>query len=172
MRISWCFSFLNWAGGSARSLVLCPKVLALTRQNGVNCSSSSGSYLSSVCGPGLLSHLPFLLSSGLLPDPSPSSSGSPLPPPPAAPAALPCGGGGGGFPPPATQASGVGSDTFPFPFTCPINVSTIGLSSEISPSRTCCPSFRCHSTALMRRRLISWFSSSLLCCLFNLALSR
>jgi len=125
--------FLHKAGGSAGTLVRCPKVLAITREQRLNCSSFSVSYASCGQGEGLWSHLPFLISSGLLPDPSLSSSGSP--PPPGAPAALPHrGGGGGGFPPPAAEASGLRSDALPFPFTSPIKFGTIAFSSEISLS--------------------------------------
>ena len=78
-------------------------------------------------------------------DPSPSSSESP-PPPPGAPALLHRGG-GGGLPPPTPEASGVESDTLPFPFTCPNNCSTRALSTAISPSwaaqDSCC---RCSSS--------------------------
>jgi len=130
MRISWCFSFLHRAGRSAWTLVCCPTVSDLTRENSSTCSSSSGSYLSSGWGAGLSSCLPFLLRSGFSRDPSPSSSGSP--PHPGAPAA-PCRG-GGGVPPPTPEASSVGSDTFPCPFSCRINCSTRALSTKIWPS--------------------------------------
>ena len=130
MRISWGFSFLNRAGGSTGTLVRCPQALAMTRENRLNSSSFSASLSSSGWGAGLSSCLPFLLSSSVRRDPSPSSSGSP--PPPGAPAS-PCRG-GGGLPPPAPEASGARSDTFPCPFTCPINCSTRALGTKIAPT--------------------------------------
>jgi len=155
MRISWCFSFLNMAGGSAGTLICCPKALAMTRENRLNCSSFSASEASSSgWGARLTSRLPFLLSSGFCPDPSPSSSGSPPPPPPGA-AVAPCHGDGGGLPPPAPEASGVSCDTLPFPLTCSIKVCTIAFSSEISPSRACSASWCSNISCFMRLRLIS-----------------
>lgn len=155
MWISWCFSLLNRAGGSAGTLIPCPKALAMTRENRLNCSSFSASYPSSSgwCAH-LSSRLLLLSSSGFLRDPSPSSSGSPPHSPPRGRVALYCGG-GGGLPPPAPQASGVGSDTWPFPFTCPINCSTRALRTAISPSCASQDSGWRHSSSLTRLMLIS-----------------
>jgi len=153
MRISWYFSFLNMAGGSAGTRVPCPKALAMTPETRLNCSSFSASLSSSSgWGASLLSSLPFLLSSRFLPNPAPTSSGSP--PPPRAPAAPPCGS-GSGFLLPAPDASGVGSHVFPFPFTCLINCSTRALSTAISPSWACHDSWFCPSSSFIRLILIS-----------------
>ena len=155
------------AGGSARTLVSCPKALAMTRENRFNCSSFSVSLSSSSSwGARLSSRLPFLLPSGFLPDTSPLWSGSP--PPPGSPAALPRGG-DGRFLPPAPNASRVRSDVFPF--TCLILCSTRALSTAISPSWACCDCGFCLSSSFMRLMLILWFSSSHLCCSLIRALS-
>jgi len=147
------FSFFNKAGGSAGPLVCCPKALAMTWENRLNYSSFSVLYSSSGYGAGLSSRLPFLLLACFFPDHSPSSSRSR--PPLGAPAAPHLSGGGGGFPPPVPESSGVGSDAFPCPFTCPINCSTKALSTEISPFWACQHSGCCRSSRLTRLMLIS-----------------
>ena len=166
--ISWYFSFLNRAGGSAGSLVRHPRASGIALDRRLNCSLSSASSSSCGWGAGLSSCLPFPLSSGFLPDPSPSSSGTP--PPPGAPDTR-LHFGEGRYPPPAPEASGVGFDAFPFPLTGHIMVCTIALSSEILPSRGCRASCCCNFSCVMRLRLISSFSSSNWCCRFSRMIS-
>lgn len=134
MPISWYFSFLNRAGGSDGTLDRRPMGSAMTRDTIVNCSSSPASLSASGRGAGLLSRLPFGLFPCFLSGPSHLSLGSP--PLPGAPTAS-LHGGGGRSPPPAPEAASIRDNTIPFPFTCPINICTMALSSEISPSWAC-----------------------------------